>query len=543
MVAVGRIEAAGGEPEVVVAMSDEATYGGDCDGPPGMRQTHVSWLFFTDRHVFKVKKPVDLGFLDFTARDARRRTCHEETRLNRRLSPGVYLGVVRVVRGDSGYVLESDELQAADSEDRVVDWAVKMRRLPEHLWLSAMLQRGAADRHLMHRIAHRLVSFWMGAERGEDITRMGSLATVRAHVLENFAQVKPSVGAALTAFEYDRVAAYSEAFMQVRESAFRAREREGRVRDGHGDLHCAQICVENGIDFIDCIEFDPAYRCADFAAEIAFTAMDLDFNGRSDLGDALVLEAMARSGDTGLLAMLPFYKCYRAFTRGKVEWLRAQQQRGKAAAATEQTARKYFALAARYARPRRPLLLCLAGLSGTGKSTLASSLAERLDAVVIASDVERKRLAGLEPEQPVHESWGQGIYDASSSRQTYAYLRAEAMRLLAQGRNVVLDASFLKRAERTAARQTASYAGADWLLVVTVLDAECQRRRLTQRQQEGGSPSDGRLAIADAQRRAFEPPDEVGDAERIAVNTGDEPAQVAAATLLQVYRRLLAVGH
>src|SRR5262245_2118643 len=238
-------------------------------------ETHISWLFFTGRFVYKVKKPVNFGFLDFTTLDQRRFFCLEEVRLNQRLSPDVYLGVAAI--------REQGERYTIGETGRLVECAVKMRQLPGDRWLSGLLKRGEATAPLMQRIARRIASFHADAERGMRANELVGVPSVRFNTQENLTQTREQIGVTVTAEAHDRVRAYTEAFLEARAHVFARRERDGRIRECHGDLHADQICAENGIAFIDCIEFNERFRYSDVAADIAFPAMDVEYYGRQDL--------------------------------------------------------------------------------------------------------------------------------------------------------------------------------------------------------------------------------------------------------------------
>jgi len=496
-------------------------------------ETHISWLFFTGRFVYKVKKPLNFGFLDFTSLEQRRFYCLEEVRLNRRLSPDVYLGVVEIWEEGGRYAMHET--------GRVVEYAVKMRQLPGDRWLSGLLRRGEASPALMQRIARRIAAFHAVAEGGEHATELGGIVTVRFNTGENFTQTEDQVGLTVTAEAHDRVRAYTEGFLDARAALFARRETEGRIRECHGDLHADQICVENGLAFIDCIEFNERFRYSDVAADIAFPAMDLDYYGRPDLSAELVREYVAASGDGGTLEVLDFYKCYRAFTRGKVRGFRLRQPAlsdSERRAAIDQAAR-YYELASRYAALPGPLLIVLCGLMGTGKSSLAQALAPRLGASLVTSDIVRKELAGIAPEERRAESWGEGIYGDELTKRTYEELCRRAAERLQAGDIVLLDASFREAAWRARARETARAAGAPFLLIETVCPDPIVRRRLAERRT---GPSDGRLELLDRQREAFEPPLEIPERERVRTDTSGARDDVTLAALGAVYRKRLAMS-
>jgi aminoglycoside phosphotransferase family enzyme/predicted kinase len=496
-------------------------------------ETHISWLFFTGRFVYKVKKPLNFGFLDFTSLERRRFYCLEEIRLNRRLSPDVYLGVVPIWEEGGRYAMHET--------GRIVDYAVKMRQLPSDRWLSGLLKRGEASAALMQRIARRIAAFHAEAEHGERATELGGVATVRLNTQENFTQTQDQIGVTLTRELHDAVRAYTEAFLDARAGLFARRETEGRIRDCHGDLHADQICVENGLAFIDCIEFNERFRFGDVAADIAFPAMDLDYYGRPDLSAALMGEYVAASGDAGVLELLDFYKCYRAFTRGKVRGFRLRQtglSESERRTTVEQAAR-YYDLARRYATLPGPLLLVLCGLMGTGKSTLAQALGPRLGAHVLASDIVRKELAGIPPEERRAEAWGEGIYRDDVTQRTYEELNRRAGERLRTGQLVILDASFRRAAWRAGARATARAAGAPFVMIETVCAESVVRERLGTRQ---GGASDGRLELLDRQREEFESSLEFPGRERVTIDTSGGLDDVVMTALGAVYRSRLAGG-
>lgn len=466
-------------------------------------QTHISWVFLTERYVYKVKRPVDFGFADFTTLERRRHFCEEEVRLNRRLAPDLYLGVVPIAR-------EPADRIAVEGRGETVEYAVKMLRLPADRMLDALLRRGQADAAMLERIADKVAAFHAAAETGGAIDRIGgSLETIRTNTEENFQQTEPFIGRTLTPDQHAAIAAYTRFFRTRNARLFAERVRQGRIRDCHGDLHAGNICVQNGLYIYDCIEFTERFRYGDVASEVAFLAMDLDARGRPGLGRAFVRRYLAQSGDAGLEALLPFYQCYRAYVRGKVGGFRLADA-SLPAAEREQIAREaqsYFRLALSYTRgPDRPLRLIITlGLMGSGKSTQAERLAERLDAALIRSDVVRKELAGLEPTARRYEPWGQGLYSDAASDSTYAALLERAREHLEAGRSTIIDASYRKAAWREAPRRLAQELGAQFW----VLEATCPRdlllQRLQRRAARGGSVSDGRPEILEAQERDFDP--------------------------------------
>ncbi|MBI4336703.1 MAG: AAA family ATPase [Chloroflexi bacterium] len=524
-----------GHPPLVEGLLDPQAYPEEeRPGTVEMLETHISYLFFTGRYVYKVKKPVDFGFLDFTTLEKRRHFCQEEVRLNRRLSPGVYLDVAEVRERDGGYYLFGP--------GNAVEYAVKMRQLPRQRAMAEMLRRGEVQEEHLRALATKVETFHRGAESGPETARLGGLAAVRENVAENFAQTETYLGVTLTTEAYDAIRAYSDAFLQAREDLFRRREREGRVRDCHGDLHTDQVFLLNDIAVIDCIEFNQRFRYSDVAADVAFLAMDLAYHGRRDLARVFVDQYIERSGDQELRDVLDFYCCYRAYVRGKVESFRLDlpslqdpQREGVLARAV-----RYFALAREYARlVKGPALLITTGLMGTGKSTVAQAVAARLGGQVVSSDVVRKELAGVAPTERRYEPWGGGIYGERFDQQTYGALLGRAREALDQGTVVVLDASYRRAAHRQQVRELAQSMGVPFFALEVVCPEEVVRGRLAAREAAGRTVSDGRWELFRRQQEAFEPLTEVPPEEHVVVDGSLPLKEIGYHALRALYLKVL----
>jgi uncharacterized protein len=497
-----------------------------------MRQTHISWLFFTEDFVYKLKKPVNFGFLDFTTLEKRRFFCEEEVRLNRRLTSDVYLGVAEVKAKDGQARL--------GGAGEVIDYAVHMRRLPEDRMLPTLLAAGRVTPATMRQLAQLLADFHAQAETGPVINQGGTLATILGNWEENFTQTRPYLDWPLSREAYDEIRGRVLTFCRLQAARFDERIAGGRVRDGHGDLRAEHICLTEPIAIFDCIEFNHRFRYGDVAGDVAFLAMDLDGQGFADLSRAFVSAYVEYSGDRTLLSVLDFYKCYRAFVRAKVECFRmddpAVTSRDKRLAA--RAASNYLLRAARYADAlKRPWLLLCCGLMGSGKSVLAEALAPDLKLTVLRSDVIRKELAGMPPTTAARVSYGEGIYSAERSEATYTRLFEQAERLLSQGSSVLLDASFQHAKHRTQAMRLAARVGAEFCVLECWCSEEELRRRLEARVTQGGSVSDGRWELLAQQRQTFEPLFEVPPPQHIKVDTTRAPTLVAAEVMRQLDQR------
>jgi len=464
-------------------------------------ETHISWVVLAGDFAYKLRKPVNFGFLDFSTLERRRADCEAEVTLNRALCPDLYLGVIDVVQGGDGHL-------HMGGPGIPVEPAVQMRRLPESGMLPNLLERGGGDERLARRLARTLAAFHATAPTGQGVDEYGGIDTLRANWDENFAQatrIQPS--------QREAIRTYVERFITDNTILLNRRVETGCIRDGHGDLHAASVCVtHHRICIFDRIEFNARFRCADVAAEVGFLAMDLEHFGRTDLASAFVDAYIRFSGDTELRVLLDFYKCYRAFVRGKVTAFRLAERDIDAdtRASITNEAQAYFDLAYPYATPLvRPVLLVTMGLPASGKTTLAEALARHLGLVHLSSDVVRKHLVGLRATVHSADSFEGGLYTRGMSRRTYAGMRRTATRWLRRGQSVVMDATYGQPSERAALRQLARRTGARLYLILCQADEATLQSRLAARLGDPRSTSDARPDMWQALRSAFVEPTEI----------------------------------
>ncbi|MRR55067.1 MAG: kinase [Deltaproteobacteria bacterium] len=487
------------EPRYLDALLDPAAYDEET-ASVALIQTHVSVLFLTDRFVYKIKKPVDFGFLNFLTLDRRRFYCEEEVRLNRRLCPGMYLGVVEVRESPAGVCLFG--------EGAVVDYAVKMKRLPAGRMLDQLLEQDAVGEDDMRGIARIIADFHLHAEQSKEIDTYGSLEVIRRNWSENFLQMEPFLSRTLSRTDFQVIRAWVERFMAGHGELFAERVANGFIRDCDGDIHSENICLADRVYIFDCIEFNARFRFSDTAADLAFLLMDLEYRGRRDLAEVLLQEYCKLTGDCGMTKVLDFYRVYRSFVRGKVESFRLDDpqidERGKDFA--RQSARRHFRLARGYIRRRglSPVLVVFSGLMGAGKSTLARELSFELGLELLSSDMLRKELAGLSKTSRCHDRYNQGIYSREFTRDTYREMFRRAEETLAVGRSVIMDASFSRSADRSAAVDLARRLGVRFCLFHAWCPEEVSRERLEEREAEGSDVSDGRWALFSRQKNDFE---------------------------------------
>jgi uncharacterized protein len=493
-----------------------------------LHETHISWIILAGEHAYKIKKPLNLGFLDFSEPVRRAATCEEEVRLNRRLAPTTYRGTVPVVeRGGEPFL---------GGAGPVLETAIWMRRLPADGMLPALLARGEATATLMRRIARTVARFHARGATGPGVDEYGSPANIVSHWRGNFTEMAPFVDRTLPQWQLERIQRSIETTLEREQGLFARRIAEHRIRDGHGDLHAGSIClVGRELVIFDCLEFSAAYRCSDVAAEVAFLVMDLAHAGRADLGWAFAAAYVRASGDPELLRLLDFYACYRAYVRGKVTSLRlAQDATSEELDRITAEARGYFDLATAYAGDRsRPTLIAMCGLPGTGKSTLAGALARRLGMVHLSTDVTRKTRAGLDPTARPSEDQTAALYSPETTRRTYAALRRQARTWLARGMSTILDGTYNDPRERALARDLARRSGARFILVETTCAEREVKSRLAMRAADPTAVSDASWDVYRQLLPTYRPPDELPADERIVDASGGADPTV-------VIRRLLA---
>ena len=498
-------------------------------------QTHISFVVLAGDRVYKVKKPVDFGFLDFTSLAKRQRMCQAEVRLNSRLSADVYLGVEAIRSDGAGFLL-------GEGSGEIVDYAVVMRRLPAAGMLDAMLAEGRAQAAHARAIAGVVARFHLDAERGRAITEFGSRAAIETNWTENFQQTEAAVGPSLDRATYDALRAYVAAFLDDNEDLLRRRQDQGWIRDGHGDLKTSAIAFEDpespddSVRILDCIEFNDRMRYGDVANDLAFLCMDFESHGRSDLADEFLARYLAITLDGDLPLLLPFYECYRAYVIAKISTFAAADPHLPPAdrEAATQNARRHFQLARAFAergpsalsepalrsRPldpsaalgtgsargeRRtvPRLIVVAGPSGSGKSTLATALAGRLGTRWLSSDFARKRLAGLPPTAATASALDAGLYDAATSARTYETLLREAEATLGRGHSVILDATFTAPAQRDAIVALAARLAVSLDFLLCEAAEGVVRERLRARAADASAVSEGTWEVYLSQRDQF----------------------------------------
>jgi aminoglycoside phosphotransferase family enzyme/predicted kinase len=490
-------------------------------------QTHISWVFVAPPFVFKVKKPVNLGFLDFSTLERRRHFCQREVDLNRRLCREIYLGVAPIYKAGSGFSFRAD--------GEIAEYSVKMRELPHGWFLSELLAKDLVGEKEIDRVISRLHRFYQSATPSAEVEQWGTPEKLKISTDENFGQVEPFVGQTISQIAFATIRHFTNKFYLANENLFLERIQQHRIRDCHGDLHLDHIHITpERLSIFDCIEFNDRFRFIDVANDLAFLAMDFDFEGRSDLANLLLRSAAREFHDAGMLNVANFYKCYRAVVRGKVESIQATEKETVDPREHEKHAARYFRLALQYAvSGSEPLVLVVMGRVGTGKTTVAKQLASELDWPILSSDEIRKTLAGISLTERTAPELRDKVYSGQMTKQTYKKLVENGLATLAIHDGVVLDATFSSHANRDFLREQCAKAGIRLQIAELDVHPATIRARLSSRDKSTGEISDARVEDFEKLNAAYEAPSELAP-DLIKVSTTGAVANSVRTILLQL---------
>ncbi len=488
-------------------------------------ETHISWVLLAGDYAYKVKKPVNLGFLDFSTLEARRFYCEEELRLNLRTAPQLYLAVVPIT-GD-----ESDPRIGGGG--RPIEYAVEMRRFPQEALLSHMAAQGALGDAHIDSLAQGIAAFHSRIASADSTRPFGSATQTLAPAMQNFDQIEALIGGGREVPGLERLRAWTREEHARLSATIDSRKTGGFVRECHGDLHLGNIALLDGAPTpFDGIEFNEALRWIDVVSEVAFLVMDLIDRKLPRFAWRFLNRYLEITGDYGGLSVMRFYLVYRALVRAKVACIRAHQPglepRARGGAGREYL--EYLRLAQELATQAPRALVVMHGLAGSGKTTVAQQLLEAYGAVRLRSDVERKRLQGLDARARTSSAIGAGIYAADVTGQTYARLSALSGMVLAAGYPVIVDATFLARAQRVAFAALARESGVPFGIATCEAPEDVLRERVAARERDARDASEAGPEVLAHQLESREPLTGSEQADSVRFDAGRE-LQAAATAL------------
>ncbi len=454
-------------------------------------ETHISWVILTGDFAYKIKKPVDFGFLDFSTLEKRHTCCLQELYLNRRLAPALYLDVVAITGTQSEPLISG--------VGKAFEYAVKMTQFPQSAQLDHMLTAGKLNTEHIDSIAHMVAEFHQTTDIADDSQAFGNEDMVYQPVEENFTQINEHLD---TAPYKDKLAALVQwcnaEFISLK-PVFKQRKHHGFIRECHGDMHLRNLVwLEGRALAFDCIEFNEKLRWIDVISEVAFLAMDLQDRKQPQLANRFLNSYLELTGDYEGLAVLPFYLCYRALVRAKVNALRLEQKdlTTEERKNTVDAFESYLDLAVSYTQQSSPGLIIMRGLSASGKSTISQQLLDASGDIRIRSDVERKRLFGTGSTDSTSGDVDSGIYTKEASRQTYEKLIEITSKIIRAGYSVIVDAAFLKHEQREPFQNLAKTLEVPYVILEVTAPAEILRQRITRRKND---VSDADLAVLEHQ--------------------------------------------
>lgn len=485
-------------------------------------ETHISWVILTGEYVYKIKKPMNFGFLDFTSLEKRAFYCQAELRLNQRLAPELYLDVLAIT-GD-------ENTPQFNGEGAIIEYAIKMKQFPQSALFNQLQQHQQLNDQLLIELVEQLSHFHQHIAVVPNESPLGTPASVVAPVLQNFEQISPLLTDKRDLAQLQQLQAWAaDTFIRL-EPIFAHRKADGFIRECHGDVHLGNVALYQGkVLLFDCIEFNDEFRFIDTLSDLAFLLMDLEDKGLFEEASLCLNRYLECTGDYNDLAILNFYKAYRAMVRAKVGLFRLSDPTlsNEARDIVLQQYRRYTTLAEHYMEIPARHLLIMHGLSGSGKSTVSQLLFKQLHAIRLRSDVERKRLFGLTELDQTKSPMSEGIYSAQANMATYEHLRNIAQRLLSAGYCVIIDAAFLKQQERAAFNAMAEEIGTPFLIISCEADPAELESRINARLAKQTDPSEADAQVLALQLAKQEPLTEDELPHAVIINT-EEPVLVEA---------------
>ncbi len=501
--------------ELIQALQDPAIYEHEATDIQ-LIETHISWLLLTGPYAYKIKKPLDLGFLDFRDLQQRRFYCEEELRLNRRTAESIYQDVVTITGSPSA--------PALNGEGEPIEYALRMRQFDPQRTLDVLAERDELASHHMDELADLLAHFHQSAPPLASDSTLGSPEILHQPMRENLEQIREQLSDETDLSQLQHLGEWMESAFERLEPTLRRRFEQGALRECHGDLHLGNIALFEGqITIFDCIEFNEHFRWIDTANDLAFLLMDLEFRKMPAFADRVLNRYLELTGDFESLELLPLYKAYRAMIRAKIALLSPADNQEQAQHSLARY-RAYAGLAEEYTAIPVPWLIITTGLSASGKSRVSAHLAEALSMVRIRSDVERKRLFGLAPTERSASALDAGIYTREATTQTYDRLVRLTRDILLAGYPVIVDSAALRIQEREALFQVAENLGIASLLVSCEAPEATLRERIRAREKRSGEASEAGEPVLDKQLASLEPLSESERSHTIHIRTDQEGA-------------------
>ena len=482
---------------LIAALQNPALYPHSVDGFRVI-ETHISWVILTGAYAYKMKKPVDFGFLNFTHLADRKHFCEEELRLNQRMAPDLYLRVVPITGAADAPVI--------DGEGEPIEYLLQMREFPQTQLMAEVQARGELTDAHIDALAEQIAQFHLNIPQVPAGHPLNNADAIVAPMRQNFEQIRPLLNEKPDLQQLDALSDWTETSIARLRPLLVQRSQQGFIRECHGDLHLGNATIiDNKVVLFDCIEFNEPFRLIDIASDAAFLAMDLEDRGLKCQARRFLNGWLERTGDYAALELLSLYKAYRALVRAKVSLFRLhQEQDAVQRRVILRQYRSYANLAESYSAIPSRFLAITHGVSAVGKSHVALRLVEALGAIRLRSDLERKRLYGEQTER--HDVVvNAGIYSAEATDATYERLHSLAEAGLNAGFSVVIDATYLKQSQRQAAWQVAESTGVPFIILACEAPDAVIEQWLTQRQAEGGDPSDATMAVVKAQQASREP--------------------------------------
>ncbi len=527
----------GAQPLAIHTLLDPACYQHPCQDI-SLLETHISWVILTGEYAYKIKKPVNFGFLDFSTLDKRHHYCLEELRLNQRLARDYYLQVVAITGPASS--------PKFSGTGKAMDYAVKMKQFPQHSLMSDLLTHDAISRDHLGSLAKLIAEFHSSLPVASEKDDYGEPQLIRQPVMENFKHIVPLLMDTTLKGRLGRLRDWCDTQFNCLTRQFRKRKQNGYVRECHGDLHTGNIVMlQDKFIVFDALEFNENLRWVDVMSEAALLLSDLEHAGRQDLAWRFLNDYLMSTGDYAGLQVFDYYRVYRAMVRAKVSQLRRSQPD------TTQMERinldedflKYVILAEQIARETQPILIITRGMSGSGKSYLSKGLCEILPAIQVRSDVERKRMFSMPPQTSSHSPVAGGFYSENLSMKVYQQMTEIAKLVLTAGYNVIIDATFLKREYRDLFHDLSESLGVKFAILEITASEILLRQRLLRRMQQGNDVSEAGVEVLEHQLSEYRPLDKDEISYRITIDTDNDPDAGSLFSLLGEHGLLQAQGN